>query len=61
MTVRHEPGVWFKSSWSPDKSECVEVKFGERVGVRDSKDEAGGDLIVDRCSWSALITVVKRS
>ncbi|MFD9961927.1 DUF397 domain-containing protein [Amycolatopsis sp. NPDC058986] len=60
MTMRHEPGEWFKSSWSPDKSECVEVRLGEEVGVRDTKEREAGQLTVARCAWTALVAVVKQ-
>lgn len=47
---------WFKSSWSTETQDCVEVRLGDEVGVRDSKAPSDGQLSVDQCTWSALLT-----
>ncbi|GAA4528995.1 DUF397 domain-containing protein [Amycolatopsis samaneae] len=60
MTMSREPGTWFKSSWSPDHTDCVEVRLGAAVGVRDTKDRAGGQLAVSGSAWRALLTEVVR-
>lgn len=58
MTIQREPGRWFKSSYSPDKEDCVEVRLGAAVGVRDSKAPEAGQLAVSGESWAALLRVV---
>ncbi|MEV8611391.1 DUF397 domain-containing protein [Amycolatopsis sp. NPDC051373] len=52
-------GTWFKSSWSPDHADCVEVRFAEdHVGVRDTKDRTGGQLGLRPQAWSGLLESV---
>ncbi|MFD9891376.1 DUF397 domain-containing protein [Amycolatopsis sp. NPDC059027] len=47
---------WFKSSYSNDSANCVEVAFGEvAVGVRDSKAPALPALTVPAAVWSAFV------
>lgn len=46
---------WFKSSWSSETQDCVEVRLGDDVGVRDSKAPSDGQLAVDRAAWTALL------
>ncbi|MFE0021983.1 DUF397 domain-containing protein [Amycolatopsis sp. NPDC059021] len=48
--------VWCKSSYSLDKSDCVEVAFAEAVGIRDTKDRSSGQLTVSREAWLATLT-----
>jgi hypothetical protein len=48
------PAEWRKSTHS-EAVECVEVAVGDRVGVRDSKDPAGGQLSVSPRAWSAAL------
>lgn len=59
MTIPREPGVWFKSSRSPDKADCVEVRLGSEVGVRDTKDRSGGHLTLSGSAWIALLANIK--
>jgi len=47
---------WFKSSWSTETQDCVEVRLGSEVGVRDSKAPGDGQLLVDRDAWSAFLS-----
>ncbi|MEC3979429.1 DUF397 domain-containing protein [Amycolatopsis sp. H20-H5] len=54
------PGPWFKSSKSTETQDCVEVKLGAVVAVRDTKDRHSGVLAVDGCGWSAFLGAVKR-
>ncbi|MFE0023601.1 DUF397 domain-containing protein [Amycolatopsis sp. NPDC059021] len=51
-------GTWFKSSYSPDKADCVEVRLSEKVGIRDSKAPEAGQLAVPGETWKALLRVV---
>jgi hypothetical protein len=53
--------VWRKSSYSGQESDCVEVRGGVTVGVRDTKDRQGGQLAVSVAGWAALVDVVKTS
>ena len=50
---------WHKSSFSGGNTNCVEVSRGnsaeERVGIRDSKNPASGELSVDRSGWRAFL------
>ncbi|WP_067884680.1 DUF397 domain-containing protein [Nocardia vaccinii] len=52
---------WFKSSRSGAGKECVEVAFlfGERVGVRDSKNPGGPALVFAAADWTAFTTAVR--
>ncbi|WP_326796630.1 DUF397 domain-containing protein [Streptomyces sp. NBC_01808] len=52
---------WFKSSYSGQNGECVEVRLGtDAIGVRDSKDPAGGVLAVDAAAWADFVAAVRR-
>jgi hypothetical protein len=53
-------GVWCKSSYSGDQTNCVEVATGPVVGVRDTKDRAGGMLTVSSSSWSVFLLEVQK-
>lgn len=51
---------WRKSSYSGEESNCVEVGAGpEVVGVRDTKDRAGGTLVFAHPAWGAFLAAVK--
>ncbi|MFF7632394.1 DUF397 domain-containing protein [Kitasatospora sp. NPDC008050] len=52
---------WFKSSFSNEDGECVEVAAGitDLVPVRDSKDPHGPALAFPAPSWSAFVTALK--
>ena len=48
---------WRKSSYSGHESSCLEVgRAPGVVGVRDTKDRAGGILRFDRDQWATFIT-----
>lgn len=50
---------WRKSSRSGSVN-CVEVALSpSSVAVRDSKDRAGGFLVVDAVDWSSFVSRVK--
>lgn len=53
--------TWRKSSHS-ETNDCVEVKpdVGE-VGVRDTKDRAGGQLAVPAAAWQAAIERLRQA
>ncbi|WP_306358413.1 MULTISPECIES: DUF397 domain-containing protein [unclassified Nocardia] len=63
MTVDLSEARWFKSSKSPNASECVEVAFigavAEHVGVRDSKDPTGPALVFDSAGWDAFVGALR--
>lgn len=55
---------WFKSSYSPSQSSCVEARFdGGAVQVRDSKNlrpGAGTPLItVSSTQWATFVETVR--
>lgn len=51
--------AWRKSTYSDDPvNNCVEVAMGPVVGVRDTKDRAGGQLALTRTAWDAFLTTV---
>lgn len=57
--VEFPAGAWRKSSHSGGGNDCVEVALSaERVGVRDSKNPAGGTLSVSPRGWRALLRAV---
>lgn len=52
---------WFKSSYSQDKTECIEIAHVQpEIGtlVRDTKDRQGGFLSVPGGAWSAFLAQV---
>ncbi|MEV6767992.1 DUF397 domain-containing protein [Nocardia sp. NPDC051030] len=63
MTIDLSNAEWFKSSKSPNASECVEVAFagtgGDYIGVRDSKDPTGPALVFDPSGWDAFVAAVR--
>ncbi|GGI74862.1 DUF397 domain-containing protein [Saccharopolyspora subtropica] len=62
MVERHvlANATWFKSSYSPTQDECVEVAMVPgAVGVRDTKDRAGGTLVFDSTAWANFLTRLK--
>ncbi|MCX4584547.1 DUF397 domain-containing protein [Streptomyces sp. NBC_01481] len=53
---------WFKSSYSSEEGECVEVANGTRaIHVRDSKDTTRPALALSPAAWTALIETVRRT
>ncbi|MFK0292488.1 DUF397 domain-containing protein [Streptomyces sp. NPDC090442] len=60
--MKSESPRWFKSSYSGNGGQCIEVatNFGSAVPVRDSKDAQGPVLSFSALSWSAFVDQVKR-
>jgi hypothetical protein len=60
-----EVGLWSKSSYSGSNGQCVEVSAARESDaglvclVRDSKDPAGGCLVLSRDAWSAFVQGIK--
>ncbi|MFF2348501.1 DUF397 domain-containing protein [Kitasatospora sp. NPDC058115] len=52
---------WFKSSYSNNGGECVEVSasFPGAVPVRDSKDPSGPALVFPVSAWRAFVAGVQ--
>jgi Domain of unknown function (DUF397) len=50
---------WRKSSYSANQSECVEVRTGDIVGVRDTKSRRLGQLAVPAAAWLAFTDALK--
>ncbi|MER7701853.1 DUF397 domain-containing protein [Kitasatospora sp. NPDC097605] len=52
---------WFKSSYSNNGGECVEVSasFPGAVPVRDSKDPEGPALVFPASAWRAFVAGVQ--
>ncbi|MFE2111181.1 DUF397 domain-containing protein [Kitasatospora sp. NPDC059463] len=52
---------WYKSSYSNNGGECVEVSasFPGAVPVRDSKDPSGPALVFPASAWRAFVAGVQ--
>lgn len=46
---------WRKSSHSSDSANCVEIRTGNPVEVRDSKDADGPTLAFAAAAWTGLL------
>ncbi|AOS65513.1 DUF397 domain-containing protein [Actinoalloteichus hymeniacidonis] len=54
------PMTWRKAARSGSTSNCVEIGRGsELVGIRDTKNRAGGTLMVNPASFGAFLNAVK--
>ncbi|GAB7185955.1 DUF397 domain-containing protein [Kitasatospora sp. Ki12] len=54
--------AWFKSSYSSNGGECVEVSANAMPGavpVRDSKDPEGPALVFPLDAWSSFVAAVR--
>ncbi|MFF4948441.1 DUF397 domain-containing protein [Streptomyces chattanoogensis] len=56
-----EGAAWFKSSYSNNGGNCIEVadSLPGIVPVRDSKDPHGPALVFSADGWSSFVTAVK--
>jgi hypothetical protein len=62
MSISLRDTGWFKSSRSGGANDaCVECRIvsGHGVGVRDSKNPAGGAFWVEPAAWSSFVTALK--
>jgi hypothetical protein len=58
MTLPNRP-KWRKSSYSASQQECVEVAVAPSVGVRDTKDREGGELVFPAAAWTVFTRRVR--
>lgn len=62
MSIARSPDGWRKSRYSQNGGNCVEVNtVATPVGVRDTKDRAGGQLAIPGTAWRALIEDLTRA
>jgi hypothetical protein len=55
--------LWRKSSFSSETADCVEIAYpaeAPTVGIRDSKNPAGGVLLASLAAWEALRLSVRQ-
>ncbi|MBF6065829.1 DUF397 domain-containing protein [Nocardia terpenica] len=52
---------WFKSTYSKESLECVEVAFlsPNAIGVRDSKDPTGPALTFTAAEWDSFTATLR--
>ncbi|WP_329559038.1 DUF397 domain-containing protein [Streptomyces uncialis] len=51
---------WVKSSYSSGQANCVEVRLGESVAQRDSKQAAGPVIMHTHEGWRTFVTSLRR-
>jgi hypothetical protein len=57
-----EVTAWHKSTYSGSDANCVEVSTSSTaVGIRDTKDRAGGHLAVPASAWAAFLSSAART
>jgi hypothetical protein len=55
------PGAWYKSSYSVEQTNCVEVAhLSGRVALRDSQHPEQAVLTFDHPTWTAFLAQVTR-
>ncbi|MFI2262981.1 DUF397 domain-containing protein [Streptomyces tubercidicus] len=61
MTTTTDSPRWFKSSYSNNGGDCIEVaaNITGAVPVRDSKDPNGPALTFSANGWSSFVAAVK--
>ncbi|AOS61206.1 DUF397 domain-containing protein [Actinoalloteichus hymeniacidonis] len=56
----NEPISWRKSKRSHQTTSCIEVGQDPRnMRIRDTKNRAGGTLLLDKSTFSAFLAAVK--
>lgn len=53
---------WRKSTFSDGDGNCVEVgesADGQTIGIRDTKDRAGGTLAISRTAWDDFLQGIR--
>ena len=61
VEIYRDYATWRRSSRSGQTGNCVEVAdLGTGIGVRDTKDRAGGRLVVDVSEWAAFVDSLKK-
>jgi hypothetical protein len=52
---------WFKSSYSTQTGDCIEVAFlpSDTIGVRDSTNPSGPALSFTTSEWDAFTTAIR--
>ncbi|AOS61550.1 DUF397 domain-containing protein [Actinoalloteichus hymeniacidonis] len=59
-TQPHNLPIWRKSSRSENGGNCVEIGHAPGlVGIRDTKNRAGGTLHVDPATFGAFVLSIK--
>ena len=58
QTAKPPQNGWFKSSFSGSNN-CVLIRHGDDVWLRDSKDSAGPVLSFTRAEWTAFLQGVR--
>lgn len=59
MDVDDRPGHGWRKSSASGTGNCVEVRCGDTVRVRDSKDPSGPVLTFTLAEWSAFLAGVR--
>ena len=62
MNRTFPPQLWRTSSYTTNPGHCVEVAMtSEEVGVRDTKNRAGGHFTVSAQAFADFVDAVKRA
>lgn len=62
VSLFDNPDLRWKSYSGNPANECVEwAVVGSQVGVRDSKNPDGGNLVVSEPAWEGLLSFVRQN